>query len=111
MVRDEDRGSQTLNSPLKAFDKGNIADVINGITTDPQSRFTLSSKLPGEKRYDVFAKLAGKQVSIATIMLNGPKYLASFGVMPARDFENDEKTRKEAEYMLGYLNKVLTFYA
>ena len=69
MVRDEDRGSQTLNTPLKAFDKSSISDVINGIKTDPELRFSLSSYEPGGKRYDVLAELAGREIVIATIML------------------------------------------
>jgi hypothetical protein len=103
-----DKGSQTLTGAVMPFDQSNIDSVIAEI----RCKETLEVIAGGDdkRKFDVMTSLEGKRVTIAIIALSGDKYLASFGVIPERDFD-EGKTRKDAQDAIDYLRKVFAFYA
>ncbi len=98
----------TLDSALMTFDSVKIGQVISEIECHDNLEVIAGGS--DNKKYDVMTVLGGKKIAITNISLNGEKYIAHFGIIPSRDFE-DSKTRQEAEEIVAYLRRVFVFYA
>jgi hypothetical protein len=99
----------TLNSGMIAFKKSNIDAVVAEI--EAEGSFELSTPPEHPANYNVMTVLDGKKIGIANMMQTGERYVTSFGIIPSRDYENDDKTRQEAESRIDYLRKVFSKYA
>ena len=96
-----------IDDTIIRIDKKRIGDVITDIQNDDRlSNVSLKPDYPNATRYEI----RQEGLTLVTIVGDRESYLASFGVIPQRDYPANSEERKRLGPMVQALKEIFTKY-